>query len=338
VRLLVTGGLGFIGSNFVRHILAEHPEARVVNLDLRTYAGNPANLADVRDNPRYRWVKGDIADASAVARCMAGAQAVVHFAAETHVDRSIQDAGAFLRTNVLGTDVLLRAALKNKVERFVHVGTDEVYGSVPKGLSRETDRLWPNSPYAASKAAADLLARSYHVTHGLPVIVTRSSNNFGPCQFPEKALPLLITNWLDDQPFPLYGDGRQVRDWLYVLDHARALDLILRRGKPGEIYNVAGGRSCANKELIERVRRLMGKPKTLIKPVADRPGHDRRYALDFSKLKKLGYRPAHGFEEALSRTVDWYRDNEAWWRPLKKGGGYRAYYRRQYSARLGAAS
>jgi dTDP-glucose 4,6-dehydratase len=338
MRLLVTGGLGFIGSNFVRHVLAEHPRVRVVNLDLRTYAGNPANLADVRDNPRYRWVKGDIADASAVARCMAGAQAVVHFAAETHVDRSIQDAGAFLRTNVLGTDVLLRAALKNKVERFVHVGTDEVYGSVPKGFSKETDRLWPNSPYAASKAAADLLARSYFVTHGLPVIVTRASNNFGPYQFPEKALPLLITNWIDDQPFPLYGDGRQVRDWLYVLDHVRALDLILRRGKPGEIYNVAGGRSCANKEIIDRVRRLMGKPNTLVRPVADRPGHDRRYALNFSKLKKLGYRPAYGFAEALSRTVDWYRDNEEWWRPLKKGGGYLAYYRRQYAARLGAAS
>ena len=338
MRLLVTGGLGFIGSNFIRHVLAEHPGVRVVNLDLRTYAGNPANLADLRGNPRYRWIKGDIADPFIVKRCMAGADAVVHFAAETHVDRSILDAGAFLRTNVVGTDVLLRAALKNGVERFVHVGTDEVYGSVPRGFSTESDRLLPNSPYAASKAAGDLLARSYFVTHGLPVIVTRASNNFGPYQFPEKALPLMITNWIDDKPYPLYGDGRQVRDWLYVLDHVRALDLILRRGRPGEVYNVAGGYSCANRELVERVRRLMEKPRDLVKRVPDRPGHDRRYALNFSKLKKLGYRPAHGFGAALARTVDWYRGHETWWRPLKKDGGYRAYYRRQYAARLGAAS
>ncbi|MHB2025344.1 MAG: dTDP-glucose 4,6-dehydratase [Elusimicrobiota bacterium] len=336
MRLLVTGGLGFIGSNFIRHMLLEHQRVHIVNLDACTYAGNPANLSDARKNPRYRWAKADITDAAAVSRCMEGADAVVHFAAETHVDRSILDASAFLRTNVIGTQTLLAEALKRRVKRFVHVSTDEVYGSVPKGLSKETDRLLPNSPYAASKAAADLLARSYHVTHGLPVIVTRSSNNFGPYQYPEKALPLMITNWIDGDSFPLYGDGRQVRDWLYVLDHVRALDVVLRLGKPGEIYNVAGGRSCENREIIEIVRRIMGVSDSLVKPVADRPGHDRRYALNFAKLKGLGYRPAFSFRKALEDTVAWYRKHEPWWRPLKKKPVYRSYYRRQYDERLTA--
>src|SRR3989338_3393338 len=307
MKLLVTGGLGFIGSNFIRHVFETRKDARVVNLDALTYAGNPQNLADFASSPRYRWVKGDIADAKVAQRCMEGAEAVVHFAAETHVDRSILDAGRFLRTNVLGTQTLMDAALRHQVRRFVHVSSDEVYGSVERGFSREEDRLKPNSPYAASKAASDLLARAYFVTHKMPVIVTRASNNFGPYQYPEKALPLMITNWLDEQPYPLYGDGLQVRDWLYVGDHARAIELVLARGRPGEIYNIGGTEHCPNKKLVERVRRLMGKPVGLIRPVADRPGHDRRYALDCSKLKALGFNHAYGFEQALISTIDLYR-------------------------------
>lgn len=331
MRLLVTGGLGFIGSNFIRHMLGAHRAVRITNLDLRTYAGNPANLADLARDRRYRWVRGDIADPRAVERCMEGADAVVHFAAETHVDRSILDASVFLRTNVIGTQVLLDAALRHKIGRFVHVSTDEVYGSVAKGLSREGDNLEPNSPYAASKAASDLLVRSYVVTHGLPAVITRASNNFGPYQYPEKALPLMITNWLDGQPFPLYGDGRNVRDWLYVVDHARAIATVLRRGKTGDIYNIGGTYSCDNRELVARVRRIMGVGEGLVRRVPDRPGHDRRYALDCGKLKRLGFRHAYDFERALRLTVDWYRGHEAWWRPLKTQGGYRKYYKKQYS-------
>ncbi|MDD5655882.1 MAG: dTDP-glucose 4,6-dehydratase [Elusimicrobia bacterium] len=335
MRLLVTGGLGFIGSNFIRHFLARNPAARVVNLDLRTYAGNPANLAGLAAGRRYRWVRGDIADPAAVDRAMKGADAVVHFAAETHVDRSILDASAFLRTNVVGTQVLLDAALRRRVGRFVHVGTDEVYGSVARGLSREGDVLAPNSPYAASKAAADLLVRSYTVTHGLPAVITRASNNFGPYQYPEKALPLMITNWLGGRPFPLYGDGRNVRDWLFVLDHARALELVLRKGRPGEIYNIGGTHSCDNRGLIDAVRCVMGVGPELVRRVPDRPGHDRRYALDCGKLKALGFSHAYDFKAALRLTVEWYRAHEPWWRPLKAAGGYRAYYRAQYARRLG---
>lgn len=264
--------------------------------------------------------------------------AVVHFAAESHVDRSILDPTAFLRTNVIGTQVLLEAALRAKIGRFVHVSTDEVYGSVARGHSKEGDPLEPNSPYAASKAGSDLVARAYFVTHKLPVVVTRASNNFGPYQYPEKALPLLITNLIDGLPFPLYGDGRQVRDWLYVLDHVRAIDLILRKAPAGEIYNIGGTHSCTNKELVGRVCDLMGKPRSLITRVADRPGHDRRYALDCSKLRRLGFRHAHPFGKALEETINWYRAHESWWRPLKKAGGYRDYYRRQYSTRQAAGA
>ncbi len=334
MKLLVTGGLGFIGSNFIRHLLATQRNTRVTNLDLRTYAGNPANLKEFARDARYRWVKGDIADPRVVDRCMTDVDAVVHFAAETHVDRSILDAAVFLRTNVIGTQVLLDAALRRKIGRFVHVSTDEVYGSVAKGFSTEGDRLWPNSPYAASKAASDLLVRSYVVTHKLPAIVTRASNNFGPYQYPEKALPLMITNWMDGEPFPLYGDGRNVRDWLFVLDHARAIAQVLRRGQDGEIYNIGGTYSCDNRELVARVRTLMGVGSELVRPVPDRLGHDRRYALDCGKLKGLGFKHAYRFEEALRLTVEWYRAHESWWRPLKKGEGYRQYYRGQYSSRL----
>jgi dTDP-glucose 4,6-dehydratase len=332
MKLLVTGGLGFIGSNFIRHMLKSRKDCRIVNLDCRTYAGNPASLAGLENDARYRWVKADIADSAAVGRLIGdGFDAVVHFAAESHVDRSILDAAPFLRTNVLGTQVLLECAMKAKVPRFIHVSTDEVYGSVSRGKSKEGDCLWPNSPYAASKASSDLIARAYFVTHGFPVIVTRASNNFGPYQYPEKALPLMISNFIDDQPFPLYGDGRQVRDWLFVEDHARAIAFLLDKGEPGEIYNVGGTYSCENKELVRRVRGIMEKPASLVRPVKDRPGHDRRYALDCAKLKGLGFRHAFQFEEALRLTIEWYRFHESWWRPLKRQEPYRAYYEKQYA-------
>jgi dTDP-glucose 4,6-dehydratase len=333
MRLLVTGGLGFIGSNFIRHVLETRKDVRaVVNLDLQTYAGNPANLADLAGDARYRFIKGDIADPAAVRKAMTGVDAVVNFAAETHVDRSILDAAAFLKTNIIGTQVLLDAALELKISRFLHVGTDEVYGSVAKGFSKETDHLEPNSPYSASKAAADLLVRSYFVTHKAPVVVTRASNNFGPRQFPEKALPLMITNWIDNLPFPRYGDGKQVRDWLYVMDHARAIMLVLEKGALGEIYNVGGVEHCANNELIEQARAIMKKPKDLVVEVPDRPGHDRRYALDCSKLKKLGFKHESTFPEALKETIRWYEKNEDWWRPLRSSASYQAYYMKQYQA------
>jgi dTDP-glucose 4,6-dehydratase len=332
VKVLVTGGLGFIGSNFIRHALGARPDWTIINLDKRTYAGNPANVAGL-PRARHRWIKGDIADPAAVARAMRGCELIFHFAAETHVDRSILDAAAFLRTNVIGTQTLLDAALRLKVRRFVHVSTDEVYGSIPKGFSREDDRLEPNSPYAASKAASDHLVRSYFVTHRAPVLTTRASNNYGPYQYPEKALPLMITNFFEDKPFPVYGDGRQVRDWLHVVDHARALLLVAEKGILGETYNVGGSFTCENRELIALVLRLLGKPKSLAVRVADRKGHDRRYALDASKLKRLGFHHAFDFDRGLRETIGWYETNGAWWRPLKEAGGWRAYVARAYKKR-----
>jgi dTDP-glucose 4,6-dehydratase len=331
MRVLVTGGAGFIGSHFVRHLLTAYPEYRVVNLDKLTYAGNPANLADVAANPRYRFVKGDICDPGLVREVMAGCDAVVNFAAESHVDRSIQDAGDFIRTDVFGTWVLLEAARAHRVARYIQVSTDEVYGSIGEGAFREADSLHPSSPYAASKAGADHMVRAYWTTHRLPVLVSRASNNFGPNQYPEKVVPLFITNALDDQPLPLYGDGRQVRDWLYVLDHCAALDLLLHKGAEGEVYNVGGGVELENLALTRRILALCGKPESLIRPVTDRPGHDRRYAVDSSKLHALGWAPAHRFEDALGATVAWYRANETWWRPIKSGE-FRSYYARQYGA------
>ncbi|MBI4370877.1 MAG: dTDP-glucose 4,6-dehydratase [Elusimicrobia bacterium] len=332
MKVLVTGGLGFIGANFIRRVLAVRPSWAVVNLDALTYAGNRANAAGLPAS-RHRWLRGDIADVRAVDRAMKGCELVVHFAAETHVDRSILDASQFLKTNVIGTQVLLDAALRHKVRRFLHVSTDEVYGSVPKGFSKETDLLEPNSPYAASKAASDLLVRSYVATHRAPAIITRASNNYGPYQYPEKALPLMITNFLEDKPFPLYGDGRQVRDWLHVDDHARALLLVLEKGALGEVYNVGGSRTCENRELVRRVLRIMGKPASLVARVEDRKGHDRRYALDGAKLRRLGFRHVHDFESGLRATVAWYQANAAWWRPLKAAGGWRTYCARQYRGR-----
>ena len=332
MKILVTGGAGFIGSNFVRHVLGNHSGDAVVNLDKLTYAGNLENLRDVEKDPRYRFVRGDICDGALVRDLMDGVDAVVHFAAETHVDRSNAAADEFLRTNANGTFILLEAARERKVQRFVAIGTDEVYGSIAKGAAREGDALNPSNPYSASKAAADLLARAYWTTHRLPVLITRSSNNFGPYQYPEKVIPLFITNALEDKPLPLYGDGKNVRDWLYVLDNCAAIDLVLRRGKDGEIYNIGGGHEVENVALTRQVLHLLGKPESLITPVTDRPGHDRRYALDSSKVAALGWKPAHSFASALQATVAWYREHESWWQPIKSGA-FRTYYEKQYSAR-----
>ena len=328
----MTGGAGFIGSNFVRYLLATHPDDRVVNLDKLTYAGNPASLADVAASPRYTFVHGDICDAKLVRDIARGVDAVVNMAAETHVDRSLMDPDAFLRTDVFGVFTLLEAVRDLKIPRFLHVSTDEVYGSVATGSSRESDPLRPSNPYSASKASGDLLALAYWQTHRVPVIITRSSNNFGPYQYPEKVIPLFVTNALDDHSLPLYGDGRNVRDWLYVFDNCAAIDLVLRRGKDGEVYNIGGGTEIENVVLTRQILRLAGKPETLIQPVTDRPGHDRRYSLDSKKVRQLGWAPRHPFPEALAATVGWYREHEAWWRPLKSGE-FRAYYQQQYGNR-----
>jgi dTDP-glucose 4,6-dehydratase len=334
-RLLVTGGAGFIGSTFVRRVLARHPEVSVTVLDKLTYAGNLANLADVAEHPRYRFIRGDICDAAIVERLAAKADAIVNFAAETHVDRSIEDPTAFIQTDVHGTYVLLEAARRHAHGRYLQISTDEVYGDVAEGSSREDDPLRPRSPYAASKAAGDLMVQAYQVTHGLPAITTRASNNFGPHQYPEKLIPLFVTNVIDGDPLPLYGDGQQIRDWLYVDDHCDALELVLMRGEPGEIYNIGGGTSLTNMELTHRLLALMGASPKLVRHVPDRPGHDRRYSIDSSKVLALGWQPGHGFEEALAETVAWYQARQDWWRPLKNGE-YLEYYRRQYGHRLAA--
>jgi len=331
VKLLVTGGSGFIGSNFIRHVLGTHAEDTVVNLDKLTYAGNPENLADVAGDPRYTFVHGDICDAKVVRDVARGVDAIVNFAAESHVDRSLVEPDAFLKTDVFGVFTILEAVRELKIPRFVHVGTDEVYGSVERGSSRESDPLRPTNPYSASKAAGDLLALSYWQTHRIPVLITRSSNNFGPCQYPEKVIPLFVTNALEDRPLPLYGDGLHRRDWLYVIDNCAAIDLVLRRGRDGEVYNIGGGHEVENIVLTREILRLTGKPETLIQPVKDRPGHDRRYALDSKKIHQLGWSPRERFGEALASTVAWYREHEAWWRPLKSGE-FRVWYERQYGS------
>ena len=332
MRILVTGGAGFIGSNFIRYLLTKGPDAAVVNLDKLTYAGNLENLADIEGDPRYRFVKGSICDVELVGGLLGtGFDALVNFAAESHVDRSIQDARAFVETNVLGTQILLEACRRRRIERVVHVSTDEVYGSAgPTGRFTEESPLAPNSPYAASKAAADLLARAYHRTYGLPVIVTRSSNNYGPYQFPEKVIPLFITNALAGAPLPLYGDGLHVRDWLHVEDHCEALALILMKGRPGDTYNIGGHCERANIDVARLILRALGKPESLIAHVTDRLGHDRRYALDFGKLEgELGWRSHIPFETGLQDTVRWYETHERWWRRVKDGE-YREYYQKTY--------
>ncbi len=334
-QVLVTGGAGFIGSNFVRYALAAHPDWHVTNLDKLTYAGRVENLHDVMDDPRHRFVRGDVADADLVGPLVAAADLVVHFAAETHVDRSIQAAGDFIRTDVLGTFTLLEAARGARgLRRFVQISTDEVYGSVPEGASRETDELRPRNPYAASKAGADRLAYSYFATYGVPVLITRASNNYGPYQFPEKVIPLFVTNALDGLPLPLYGDGLNVRDWLHVLDHCRAIDLAIEKGADGEVYNIGGGNEVRNVDLTRQILDLTGQPESLIAPVADRPGHDRRYSLDTEKLRALGWQPRTAFADGLRETVQWYRDNEWWWRPIKHSNAeFQSYYATQYGDR-----
>ena len=331
-EVLVTGGAGFIGSNFVRYALAAHPDWHITNLDKLTYAGRIETIADLMDHPRHRFVRGDIADATVAGPLVEQSHLVVHFAAETHVDRSIQSASDFLTTDVIGTFVLLEAARRaTHLKRFVQIATDEVYGSVPSGFSTETDELKPRNPYSASKAGADRLAYSYFATYGVPVIITRASNNYGPYQFPEKVIPLFVTNAIDGRQLPLYGDGLNVRDWLHVDDHCRAIDLLIERGTDGEVYNVGGGNEVRNVDLTHRILELTGRPASLIQPVRDRPGHDRRYALDTAKARGLGWSPNVDFAEGLARTVEWYRSNEGWWRPIKEqDAGYREYYAAQY--------
>jgi dTDP-glucose 4,6-dehydratase len=334
VEVLVTGGAGFIGSNFVRYALARHQNWRVTTLDKLTYAGRLENLHDVADHPRHAFVRGDIADAEVAGPLVRGAEIVVHFAAETHVDRSIMHAGDFITTDVFGTFVLLEAARQaTGLRRFVQISTDEVYGSVPEGASRETDELKPRNPYAASKAGADRLAYSYFATYQVPVVITRASNNYGPYQFPEKVIPLFVTNAVDGISVPLYGDGLQVRDWLHVADHCRAIDLLIEKGASGEVYNVGGGNQVTNLDLTRRILQLAGGSDDLVRQVPDRQGHDRRYALDTTKLRALGWAPLTPFEDGLAETVAWYRENEWWWRPIKDADpAFRAYYDSQYGS------
>ena len=331
---MVTGGAGFIGSNFVHYLLEKYPDYRVLVFDKLTYAGNLANLADLAGHPRYHFVRGDICDAEAVRAAIRqyDIDTIVNFAAETHVDRSIMDADAFIRTDIYGTYVLLEAVKEFRLERFHQVSTDEVYGEVLEGSSVETDPLRPRSPYAASKAGAEHLVQAYFVTYGLPVTITRGSNNIGPYQYPEKVVPLFITNAIDDLPLPLYGDGTQQRDYQYVLDHCEGIDIVLHHGKPGEAYNLGTGVETRNIDMARLILRLLGKPESLIQFVKDRPGHDRRYSINCDKIKALGWRSRHTFEEALEKTVRWYVEHEEWWRPLKSGE-YKEYYRRQYLLR-----
>jgi len=335
IKVLVTGGAGFIGSNFVRWAHEAHPDWHITTLDKLTYAGRLENLASVIDSPRHTFVKGDIADEAVAAPLVRESEIVVHFAAETHVDRSIQSAADFITTDVIGTFVLLEAARQApNLKRFVQISTDEVYGTVPTGHSVETDELKPRNPYSASKAGADRLAYSYWATYNVPVVVTRASNNYGPNQFPEKVIPLFITNLINGLQVPLYGDGLNVRDWLHVDDHCRGIDVVIERGTNGEVYNIGGGNEVRNVDLTHRILALMGLPHTLIKPVADRPGHDRRYALDTTKLQGLGWTPTVPFEDGLAATVNWYRNNESWWRPIKEQDpAFKAYYAQQYGNR-----
>ncbi len=316
MKLFVTGAAGFIGSNYVRHVLSTTDDDVTV-FDGLTYAGNLSSLDDVADDPRYRFVQGDICDRAAVAAAMDGHDAVVHFAAESHVDRSIVDPDTFVRTNCLGTNVMCDVARTVGVDRFLHISTDEVYGSIDDGSFVESDRLGPRSPYSSSKAGSDLIALSYEETYGLPVIVTRSSNNFGPYQFPEKVIPLFVTNLLDGRKVPLYGDGLNIRDWIYVMDNCAGVDMVLRKGVVGEIYNIGGGNETTNRELTEKVLALLGVGEEMVEYVQDRLGHDRRYSIDCSKANALGWTPSRSLDEALAETVDWYQANRAWWEPLK---------------------
>lgn len=337
-NILVTGGAGFIGSAFVRYMVETYPDYNVVVLDKLTYAGNLDNLLPVHDNPRYSFERADIADREAVEQIVEqyAIDTIVNFAAETHVDRSILEPDAFISTDVVGTYVLLDMVRLGGVTRMLHVSTDEVYGDVQEGYSVETDRFEPNSPYAASKASAELMIRAYVQTYGLNVVITRGSNTFGPYQYPEKLLPLFISEAMDDNPLPLYGDGMQVRDWLYVMDHVTGVDTVLHKGVAGEAYNVAGENEQHNIDVVRMLLKELGKPETLLRHVEDRPGHDRRYAMNCAKLRGLGWERQHTFETALRETVAWYVNNEWWWRKIKTGE-YLEYYKTQYANRLNQA-
>lgn len=337
MKLLITGGAGFIGSNFVIYMLNKYPEYKIVNVDALTYAGNLENLSDVQHNPNYRFVKADIADAQAMGQLFSeGIDVVVNFAAESHVDRSILEPEIFVKTNVLGTQILLDAAKKYGLTKFVQVSTDEVYGTLGEtGLFSETTPLEPNSPYSASKAGGDLLVRAYHETFGLPVNITRCSNNYGPYQFPEKLIPLIIANALNDKQLPIYGDGLNIRDWLYVEDHCSAIDLVIHKGRNGEVYNVGGNNERTNIHIVRTILEQLEKPESLIKYVEDRLGHDRRYGIDATKITtELGWKPKHTFETGIKETINWYLNNRSWWERIQSGA-YQAYYYQQYGTRLG---
>jgi dTDP-glucose 4,6-dehydratase len=334
MKLLVTGGAGFIGSNFIRYIFAGHPDWQITNLDKLTYAGNLENLKDIENLPGYSFARGDIADRNCVDGLLKdGYDGVVNFAAESHVDRSILDASPFVDTNFKGTQVMLEGAREHGVGRFVQVSTDEVYGSRDAGYFSEESNLDPSSPYSASKAAADLMCMAYHKTHGLPVMITRCTNNYGPYQFPEKLIPLVISNALEDKSIPVYGDGLYRRDWIYAEDHCRALEAVLLNGRAGQVYNIAGGQEKPNIELIKLILKALHKPEGLITFVKDRPAHDRRYAIDCSKIEReLGWKALYTLEKAMAATVDWYINNESWWRNIKSGE-YEKYYQRMYGSR-----
>jgi dTDP-glucose 4,6-dehydratase len=340
MRYLVTGGAGFIGSNFIRFLFKKYgDDAQVVNLDKLTYAGIRENLAEYEGAKNYRFLQGDIADPAAVAEAYKGVtgdgvDVVVNFAAETHVDRSLMEAGTFIETDVHGVLVLLEEARKQNLKRFVQVSTDEVYGSIAEGSFKETDALNPRNPYSASKAGGDRMAYAYAQTYGLPVIVTRASNNFGPYQYPEKLIPLFVTNAIDDLPLPLYGDGRNVRDWLFVDDHCAAIDFLIEHGTNSETYNIGGGNECENRDITFKILELLGKPQSLIKPVADRQGHDRRYSISSAKVENLGFRFRSDFDVMIEETVRWYTSHEPWWRAIKeRSAEFQAYYAKQYGAR-----
>ncbi|WP_048065329.1 dTDP-glucose 4,6-dehydratase [Methanosarcina acetivorans] len=318
MKMLVTGGCGFIGSNFIRYMLKKYPDYQIVNLDKLTYAENFANLRDIENKPNYFFVKGDICDPASVNEVMTKVDQVVHFAAESHVDRSIEDGSVFVRTNVLGTNTLLQSALANKIKKFIHVSTDEVYGSAMEGSFTEMDNLNPSSPYSSSKASSDLLAKSYHTTYGLPVCITRCTNNFGPYQYPEKLIPFFISRLMEGKKVPVYGTGLNIRDWIYVEDHCSAVDFILHNGKSGEIYNIDGGNELTNLEITHRLLKMLGKDESSIEYVEDRKGHDFRYSLDGGKLEKMGWKPQYDFDTALEQTDSWYVENKWWWEPLKR--------------------
>ncbi|WP_405080465.1 dTDP-glucose 4,6-dehydratase [Paenibacillus chitinolyticus] len=334
MKILVTGGAGFIGSNFVLYMLKKYPDYQIINLDALTYAGNLENLKTVENHPNYRFLKGDISDWNAVEQAFDyGVDVVVNFAAESHVDRSILDPGIFVQANVMGTQVLLDAAKARGITKFVQVSTDEVYGSLGEtGLFSETTPLAPNSPYSASKAGGDMLVRAYHETFGLPVNITRCSNNYGPYQFPEKLIPLMIANALDGKSLPVYGDGLNIRDWLYVEDHCSAIDLVLHSGRNGEVYNIGGNNERTNLVIIQTILAALGKSEQLITFIQDRPGHDRRYGIDASKITaELGWQPKHNFESGIQETIRWYLDNKEWWERIRSGA-YQSYYEQQYGS------